>query len=261
MKGIVLAGGTGSRLWPLTVSISKQLLPIYNKPLIFYPISTLMLAGIREILLITNKENIDSYKRLLGDGSGFGTQISYEIQLEPRGIPEALSIGEEYIGKDSVCLILGDNFFFGAGLGHELSKTMHQENDAKIFVYHVANPQEYGVLELNQDGSAKSITEKPEKPNSNMAITGLYMYPPCVIEKTKNLKLSKRGELEISDLNQMYLDEGRLSYQVLSRGTAWLDTGTFNGLLDAANFVRTIEDRQGLKIGDIFQIAKDNAWI
>jgi len=261
MKGIILAGGSGSRLYPITKGLSKQLLPIYDKPMIYYPLSVLMLSGIREILLISNPEYIELYKRLLNDGSHFGIDIKYEIQEKPRGLADAFIVGEEFIGSDTVCLILGDNVFYGQGFGSTLRKVSQIQEGATIFGYYVNNPDEFGVVEFDEDGNVLSLEEKPKKPKSNYAVPGLYFYDNTVIEKAKNLKPSERGELEITDLNREYLKEGKLKVQLLGRGLAWLDTGTYDGLANATDFVRTIQKRTGLYIACLEEIAYKNKWI
>ena len=261
MKGIILAGGSGSRLYPITKGISKQLLPIYDKPMIYYPLSVLMLSGIREILLISNPEYIELYKRLLNNGSHLGIDIEYKIQERPRGLADAFIVGEEFIGSDTVCLILGDNVFYGQGFGSTLSKVSQIQEGAVIFGYYVNNPDEFGVVEFDEDGNVLSLEEKPKKPKSNYAIPGLYFYDNTVIEKAKALKPSERGELEITDLNREYLKEGKLKVQLLGRGLAWLDTGTYDGLANATDFVRTIQKRTGLYIACLEEIAYKNKWI
>ncbi|MDI3478559.1 MAG: glucose-phosphate thymidylyltransferase [Thermoanaerobacterium sp.] len=261
MKGIILAGGNGTRLYPITKGISKQLLPIYDKPMIYYPLSVLMLSGIREILIISNPEYIDMYKRLLNDGSHLGLKIEYKIQEKPRGLADAFIVGEDFIGKDSVCLILGDNVFYGQGFGPKLKKASETEKGAVIFGYYVTNPNEFGVVEFDEQGNVLSLEEKPSKPKSNYAIPGLYFYDNSVIEKAKNMKPSARGELEITDLNREYLKEQQLRVELLGRGFAWLDTGTYDGLANAADFVRTIQKRTGLYIACLEEIAYRNKWI
>jgi len=246
-KGIVLAGGSGSRLYPLTSSISKQLLPVYDKPMVYYPIATLMLAGIREILLICMGNQLELFKNLLGDGSNWGVEITYAVQDEPNGIAEAFIIGADFIGSDSVALNLGDNIFYGHGLEQAL-QSASSYTDATVFTYHVRDPERYGVVGFDSNGNPTSIAEKPKKPESNYAVTGLYMYSNDVVEIAKSITPSARGELEITDINQHYLDQGRLSVVKLGRGSAWLDTGTLESLNQAANFIQTIEQRQGLKI-------------
>jgi len=246
-KGIVLAGGSGSRLYPLTSSISKQLLPVYDKPMVYYPIATLMLAGIREILLICMGNQLELFKSLLGDGSKWGIEITYAVQDEPNGIAEAFIIGADFIGNDTVALNLGDNIFYGHGLEQALQSATNNA-DATVFTYHVRDPERYGVVGFDSDGKPSSIQEKPAQPESNYAVTGLYMYSNDVVEMAKSITPSARGELEITDINQQYLEQGRLSVVKLGRGSAWLDTGTLESLNQAANFIQTIEQRQGLKI-------------
>jgi glucose-1-phosphate thymidylyltransferase len=260
MKGIVLAGGTGSRLWPITRSVSKQLLPIYDKPMIYYPISTLMLAGIREILIITTPEDQSQYQGLLGDGSALGVSFQYESQPEPRGLAQAFTIGEEFLAGASCVLILGDNIFHGAGLGRDI-KNSFPEIGAHIFTYEVSNPSDYGVLELNHDGTPMSISEKPESPVSNLAVTGVYFFDERVVQFAKDVKPSKRGELEITTIIGRYLKDHQLTYTKLSRGAAWLDTGNPNSLNDAAAYVRIIEERTGLKIACLEEISLMQGWI
>ncbi|MEU1206424.1 glucose-1-phosphate thymidylyltransferase RfbA [Nocardia sp. NPDC005825] len=254
MRGIILAGGTGSRLHPITRGVSKQLVPVYDKPMVYYPLSTLMLAGIRDILVITTPEDADAFTRLLGDGSRFGVNISYVVQPEPDGLARAFVLGADHIGNDSAALVLGDNIFHGPGLGTQL-QTFHDLDGGAVFAYRVSDPTAYGVVEF-ADGRAISIEEKPARPRSNYAIPGLYFYDNDVLAIARDLKPSDRGEYEITDVNRAYLEQGRLHVQVLARGTAWLDTGTFDSLLDAANYVRTIEERQGLKIG----VPEEVAW-
>ena len=264
MKGIILAGGSGTRLYPITKGISKQLLPLYNKPMIYYPLSVLMLAGIKEILIISNMEYIENYKMLLGDGSLLGIDISYAVQKEPKGLAEAFIIGEEFIADDSVCLVLGDNVFFGHGFTEVLQNVVNDvENSDKatVFGYYVNDPERYGVIEFDKDKKVISIEEKPKNPKSNYAVVGLYFYPNDVVQKAKEIEPSSRGELEITTINELYLKENRLKVELLGRGYTWFDTGTHDSLLDASDFIRTIENRAGLKIGCIEEIAFYNGWI
>jgi glucose-1-phosphate thymidylyltransferase len=261
MKGIILAGGAGTRLYPITKSVSKQILPIYDKPMIYYPLAVLMLAGIRNILIISTPEDIYLYKNLFGDGNQLGLDIRYEVQPSPDGLAQAFIIGAKFIGSDKVCLILGDNIFYGHGFGHTLLKAAGFEDNALIFGYFVNDPERYGVVEFNSKGDVISLEEKPKKPKSNYAITGLYFYTNDVIEKAKSLKPSARGELEITDLNRLYLGEKRLKVEILGRGIAWLDTGTHESLLQASNYIQTIEQRQGLKISCIEEIAYKRGFI
>lgn len=260
MKGIVLAGGTGSRLWPITRSISKQLLPVYDKPMIYYPISTLMLAGIREILIITTPHDQSQFKELLGDGSELGVSFQYAVQPEPKGLAQAFTIGEEFLAGDSCLMILGDNIFHGAGLGRDIVREL-PTSGAHIFTYEVANPADYGILEINQDGKPISITEKPTEFISNLAVTGVYFFDGRVSEIAKGVKLSKRGEMEITSVIDHYLKSGSLTFTQLSRGAAWLDTGNPDSLNDAAAYVRIIEDRTGLKIACLEEISFSQGWI
>ncbi len=264
MKGIILAGGSGTRLYPITKGISKQLLPLYDKPMIYYPLSVLMLSGIRDILVISNPEYIDNYKRLFGDGSQLGLNIEYKIQEKPKGLAEAFIIGEDFIEDKDVCLVLGDNIFYGhdiIDLFKNSIENVKKENCATVFGYYVNDPERYGVVEFDESGKVISIEEKPKKPKSNYAVVGLYFYPNDVVEKAKKVKPSDRGELEITSINEMYLRENRLKVELLGRGYAWFDTGTHDSLLDAANFIRTIEKRTGLKIACLEEIAYLNGWI
>ncbi|NOQ27694.1 MAG: glucose-1-phosphate thymidylyltransferase RfbA [Bacteroidales bacterium] len=261
MKGIVLAGGAGTRLYPITKSISKQIIPIYDKPMIYYPLSVLMLSGIKEILIISTPKDIHLYEDLLGNGNQLGLNISYKEQASPDGLAQAFTLGEEFIGDDNVCLVLGDNIFYGYGFTKVLKKAAELKDGAVVFGYYVNDPERYGVAEIDKSGKVLSLEEKPENPKSNYAVTGLYFYSNDVIQKAKNLKPSKRGELEITDLNKLYLNEDRLSVKLLGRGFAWLDTGTHDSLLQASNYVATIEQRQGLKIACIEEIAYKMGFI
>jgi glucose-1-phosphate thymidylyltransferase len=260
MKGIVLAGGTGSRLWPITKGVSKQLLPVYDKPLIHYPLGTLFLSGIKEILIITTPEDQEAFKRLLGDGSQYGANFQYAAQAKPNGLAEAFIIGEEFIGSDDVALVLGDNIFHGVGLGTQL-RSINTQSGATIFAYKVSDPERYGVVEFSSDGAVISIEEKPENPKSSYAVPGLYFYDSDVVKIAKEVKPSARGEIEITSINEQYMVEGRLSTRILERGTTWLDTGTFESLHAAASYVQIIEERQGSKISCLEEIAWRSGWI
>ena len=261
MKGIVLAGGSGTRLYPLTLGVSKQLLPIYDKPMIYYPLSVLMLADIRDILVITTPEDNVAFRRLLGDGSQFGVSISYMVQEEPKGLAQAFTLGREFIGSDKVCLVLGDNIFYAQDLTVSLKKAAEMETGARIFAYWVKDPERYGVVSFNEDGQALEIEEKPKQPKSHYAVPGLYFYDNSVCDIAANLKPSPRGEYEITDVNRTYLEMGQLRVQKIGRGMAWLDTGTYESLVQANNFVQAIEDRQGLKIACLEEIAFYKGWI
>jgi glucose-1-phosphate thymidylyltransferase len=260
MKGIILAGGAGTRLHPLTRAVSKQLMPIYDKPMIYYPLSILMMAGIREILIISTPEDTPNFEKLFGDGKELGLSFSYKVQHEPNGLAQAFVLGEEFIGKDKVSLVLGDNIFYGSGL-QDLVKSNNDPEGGIVYAYHVKDPERYGVVEFDDDFNAISIEEKPEKPKSHYAVPGLYFYDNSVVEVAKNIKPSARGEYEITDINKYYLENNKLKVGLLGRGTAWLDTGTFTSLLQASQFVEVIEDRQGLKVGCIEEIAYKNGFI
>lgn len=261
MKGIILAGGSGTRLYPITKGISKQLIPVYDKPMIYYPLSTLMLAGITDILVISTPEYTPLFEQLLGDGSEWGISLTYKVQEKPNGLAEAFILGADFIGDDSVCLILGDNIYYGSGLSKLVQEAAQKTNGATVFGYHVNDPERFGVVDFDSNMKALSIEEKPKKPKSNYAVTGLYFYDNTVVEKAKNLKPSDRGELEITDINKLYLDEGKLDVKLMGRGYAWLDTGTHDSMMEAASFIATIQKRQNLKVACLEEIAYRMGYI
>lgn len=261
MKGIILAGGSGTRLYPITKGISKQLIPVYDKPMIYYPLSTLMLAGIKDILIISTLEYTPLFKQLLGDGSEWGISLTYKVQEKPNGLAEAFILGADFIGDDSVCLILGDNIYYGSGLSKLVQEAAQKTDGATVFGYHVNDPERFGVVDFDSNMKALSIEEKPENPKSNYAVTGLYFYDNTVVEKAKNLKPSDRGELEITDINKLYLDEGKLDVKLMGRGYAWLDTGTHDSMMEAASFIATIQKRQNLKVACLEEIAYRMGYI